>query len=147
LQNVSVNTLLNQILLAYSSYDRPMKRFQMIKLPAPTFNYVLQAATNEAAAKAGRLAGKDVPKTYIRAKWGILNAENSLEYLRAMSAHAKLFDYSEVIHDGTLSITLSHNFGAKGSLFLQNYVEEVFSQSGKVPKFSHDENAVVFELQ
>ncbi len=145
-QNVSVNTLLNQLLLGYASYDQPMKRFQMIKLPAATFRYVLQAATNEKIAEAGRLAGDDVPKTYILAKWGVLTPENCLDYLRAMSKHAKLFDYSEVVHDGMLSVTLSHGFGAKGSLFLQNYVTEVFARSGKVPRFSADENAVVFEL-
>lgn len=145
-QNVSVNTLLNQLLLTYASYDRPMKRFQAIKLPAPTFRYVLQAATNEKIAEAGALAGGDVPKTYIIAKWGVLNVENCLDYLRAMATHAKLFDYSEVIHDGALSVTLSHIFGAKGSIFLQHYVREVFAPSGKVPRFSADENAVVFEL-
>lgn len=145
-QNVSVNTLLNQLLLTYSNYDRPMRRFQVVKLPAPTLNYILQAASNEKIAEAGRLAGNDVPKTYILAKWGVLNVENSLLYLRAMSTHAKLFEYSEVVHDGALSVTLSHNFGAKGTLFFQNYVKAVFLPSGKAPKFSQDENAVVFEL-
>jgi hypothetical protein len=146
MQNVSVNTLLNQLLHAYASYDRPMKRFQMMKLPAPTFNYVLQAATSEKIAEAGRLAGSDVPKTYILAKWGVLTVEHCLEYLQALSTNAKLFDYSEVVHDGALSVTLSHSFGAKGSVFLQNYVKEVFASSGKAPRFSADENAVVFEL-
>jgi hypothetical protein len=147
MQNVSVNTLLNQLLHTYASYDRPMKRFQIVKLPASTFRYILQAAKSEAIAEAGTLAGDDVPKTYILAKWGALTEENCLEYLRAMSTHAKLFDYSEVIHEGRLSVTLSHNFGAKGSLFLRNYVKALFEPLGTLPKFSPDENAVSFELQ
>jgi len=43
-QNVSVNTLLNQLVLTYCSFDRPMKRFHMVKLLAPacrTFNVQL----------------------------------------------------------------------------------------------------------
>jgi hypothetical protein len=111
-----------------------MKRFQIVKLPAPTLNYLVQAATNEKIAEAGRLAGSDVPKTYILAKWGVLTVENCLRYLRVMSTNAKPFEYSEVVHDGTLSVTLSHNFGAKGSLFFQSYVREVFSPSGKAPE-------------
>ena len=146
-QNVSVNTLLNQLLLTYAGYDRPMKRFQMIKLPASTFRYILQGANDETIAQAGGSAGNDVPKTYILAKWGKLTIENCLEYLKAMSTHAKLFDYSEVMNEGILSVTLSHNFGSKGTLFLQHYVQSMFAPLGKLPRFSPDENAVVFELR
>ena len=146
-QNVSVNTLLNQLVLTYSNYDRPMKRFQMIKLPASTFRYLLQGAKSETIIEAGNSAGNDVPKTYILAKWGELTVENALDYLRIMSIHAKLFDYSEVMHGGKVSVTLSHNFGVKGSLFLQHYVQAIFAPLGTLPKFLPDENAVVFELQ
>src|SRR5580658_6141195 len=69
-QNVSVNTLLNQIVLTYANFDRPMKRFQMIKLPASTFRYILQGAKDETIIEAGTLVGNDVPKTYILARWG-----------------------------------------------------------------------------
>ena len=145
-QNVSINTLLNQLLLTYANYDRPMNRFQMLKLPASTFMHVLQGAQDETIAEAGRLAGGDVPKTLILAKWGKLTKENSLSYLKAMSTYAKLFDYSEILNEGTLSVTLSHNFGAKGTLFLRHYVKAMFALVDIQPRFSPDENAVVFEL-
>jgi hypothetical protein len=145
-QNVSVNTLLNQLLLTYANYDRPMKRFQMIKLPASTFRYILQDTHDETIIEAGTSAGNDVPKTYILAKWGDITTEHCLDYLRTMSTHAKLFEYSQVVHEGKLSVILSHTFGAKGSLFLQHYVQAVFAPLGDILKFRPDENAVVFEL-
>jgi hypothetical protein len=147
MQNASVNTLLNQLLLTYANYDRPMKRFQMIKLPASTFRYILQGANNETITEAGTSAGNDVPKTYILAKWGRLTVENCLAYLKTMSTYAKLFDYSEVVVEGTLIVTLSHNFGVQGTLFLKSYVQAMFAPVGKELKFSPDENAVVFELR
>ena len=61
-QNVSVNTLLNQLVLTYANYDRPMKRFRMIKLPASTFKHMLEAATNETVTEAGHSTGEDVPR-------------------------------------------------------------------------------------
>ena len=64
-----------------------------------------------------------------------------------MADHANLFEYSDVLHGGKISVTLSHNFGAKGSLFLKQYVQAIFASLGKSPKFSPDENAVVFELE
>ena len=146
-QNVSINTLLNQLLLTYVNYDRPMNRFQMLKLAASTFRHVLQGSHDETIAEAGRLAGSDVPRTFILAKCGRLTKENSLNYLKTMSTYAKLFDYSEVLNEGALSVTLSHNFGAKGTLFLQHYVKAMFAPVDIQAKFFPDENAVVFELR
>lgn len=123
-----------------------MNRFQMLKLPASDFRYVLQGAQDETIAEAGRLAGSDVPKTLILAKWGRLTKESCVNYLKSMSTYAKLFDYSEILNDGRFGVTLSHNFGAKGTLFLQHYVKAMFALVDIQPKFSPDENAVVFEL-
>jgi len=146
-QNISVNTLINQLVLAYANYDRPMKRFHMIKLPASSFKHILEAATNEAIIEAGNSTGKDVPKTYIRAKWGELTVENALNYLKTTADYTTLFEYSEVMRAGKINVTLSHDFGSKGSLFLQRYVQAIFEPLGKPPKFLQDENAVTFELQ
>jgi len=146
-QNVSVNTMFNQLLLTYANYDRPMKRFHMLKLPASSFMHLLQAATDEAIIKAGNSAGKDVPKTYISAKWGELTAESALDYLRTTAEYTNLFEYSEVVRGGKVNVTLSHDFGAKGSLFLQRYVQAIFEPLVKPPRFLQDENAVSFVLQ
>jgi hypothetical protein len=146
-QNVSVNTLLNQLVLTYANYDRPMKRFHMVKLPASTFKHLLEAATNETVADAGDSTGRDVPKTYIRARWGDLTVENALSYLKITADYTNLFEYSEVARSGKINVTLSHDFGAKGSLFLQRYVQAIFEPMGRPPKFLPDENAVSFEVE
>jgi hypothetical protein len=146
-QNVSVNTLLNQLVLTYANYDRPMKRFHMIKVPASTFKHLLEAATNDEVKAAGNSTGKDVPKTYIRAKWGELTVESALSYLRLTADHTSLFEYSEVSRGGKTDVTLTHDFGAKGSLFLQRYVQAIFEPIGRQLQFGPDENAVSFELE
>ncbi|MDG6947549.1 MAG: hypothetical protein JRN44_03385 [Nitrososphaerota archaeon] len=146
-QNVSVNTMFNQLLLTYANYDRPMKRFHMLKLPASSFMHLLQAATDEAIVEAGNSAGKDVPKTYIRAKWGELTVDTALDYLRTTADYTNLFEFSEVVRGGKVNVTLSHDFGPKGSLFLQRYVQAIFEPLGRPPRFLQDENAVSFEIQ
>jgi len=146
-QNVSVNTLINQLILTYANYDRPMKRFHMVKVSASTFRHILHAAKNETIVEAGNLAGNDGPKTFIVAKSGEVNIENALAYLKTMGNFSALFEYSEVMHGGKVSITLTHDFGPKGSLFLQEYVRAVFEPIGKPLKFQSDENAVLFELE
>jgi hypothetical protein len=146
-QNVSVNTLINQLILTYANYDRPMKRFHMVKVSASTFRHILRASKNETIIEAGNLAGSDGPKTSILAKSGELSTENALTYLKTMGNYSALFEYSEVMHGGKVSVTLTHDFGPKGSLFLQEYVRSIFEPIGKPLKFQSDENAVLFELE
>ncbi len=64
-----------------------------------------------------------------------------------MGNYSALFEYSEVIHGGKVSVTLTHDFGPKGSLFLQVTVRAIFEQIGIHPKFQGDENAVLFEFE
>src|SRR5271169_6411552 len=118
-QNVSVNTLLNQLILTYANYDRPMKRFHMVKVSASSLRHILRAAKNETIIEAGNLAGSDGPKTSILAMSGELTPENARNYLKTMGNYSSLFEYSEVMHGGKLNVTLTHDFGPKGSLFLQ----------------------------
>jgi hypothetical protein len=146
-QNISVNTLINQLILTYANYDRPMKRFHMVKVSGSTFRHILQAAKDETIVGAGDLAGNDGPKTAILAKSGEVTPENVLGYLKDMSNYSALFEYSEMMHDGKISVTLTHDFGQKGSLFLQQYVLAIFAQIGKRPRFQADEHAVLFELE
>src|SRR5208283_765041 len=146
-QNVSVNTLINQLILTYANYDRPMKRFHMVKVSGSTFRHILQAAKEETIIGAGNLAGSDGPRTSILAQSGELTAENALTYLKTMGTYSSLFEYSEVMHGGKVSVTLTHDFGPNGSLFLQEYVQAIFGPIGKRPKFQADEHAVLFELE
>jgi len=146
-QNVSVNTLINQLILTYANYDRPMKRFHMVKVSGSTFRHILQAARNETIVEAGKLAGNDGPKTSILARSGEFTVDSALNYLKTMGNYSALFEYSEVMHGGKVNVTLTHDFGPKGSLFLQEYVQSIFEPMGQRPKFLGDENAVIFELE
>jgi len=145
-QSVSLNTLANQMFVSYSDYDRYLEKFRMVKISTPTLKRIINAATDEAIVEAGRTAGNSVPESFILAKTGELSLQNALEYLRLMGAHAKMFDYSEVVHNGKVLVTMSHDLGPKGSLFLTNYVEAIFNSVGKVPKVRQSEDAISYEV-
>jgi hypothetical protein len=145
-QNVSLNTLANQMFVAYADYDRFLQKFHMVKLSTPTLKRIINAATDEAIIEAGKNAGASVPESFILAKTGELSVANALEYLKLMGAHANLFDYSEITHAGKNSVTLTHDLGPKGSLFLTSYVEAIFSSIDKSPKVRQLSDAITFEV-
>lgn len=145
-RNVSINTLANQLFVTYSEYDRYLSKFRMIKLSAPTFKRVLNASTSEAIEEAGRMAGSSVPVSFILAQKGEYNLANAIDYLRLMGAHANLFDYSESLGSTGTTLTLTHDLGPQGSIFLANYVEALFKPLGSGFKVAQYPDAVTIRL-
>jgi hypothetical protein len=145
-QNVSMNTLVNQMFVSYADYDRFLQRFHMIKLSNPTLKRIINAATDNAIVDAGSAAGSSIPESFILAKTGELSISSALEYLKLMGAHANLFDFSEVTHAGKTSVTLTHDLGEKGSLFLTHYAEALFKPLGTQLKVRQLPDAITFEV-
>lgn len=144
--NTSLNTLVNQLFTSYAEYDRFLQKFHMIKISTPTFKRILNAGTKEAIVEAGRSAGASVPETFILAKMGDLNATSAVEYLRLMGTYANLFDYSEITASGKTSLTLTHDLGENGSVFLASYMETLFKNAGKGVKITQFENGITIDL-
>jgi len=144
--NISLNTLANQMFVEFSEYDRFLERFRMVKLSEPTLKRIINAATDETIEEAGRQAGGSVPQGFMLAKEGEISKQGIMEYLRLMGAHANLFDYSEVVHSGGNSITLTHDMGPKWSLFLTNYVLSIFKTLNEKPKITQLPDAITIGI-
>lgn len=145
-ENVSVNTLVNQIILTYTNFDKYIKKLHMMKLPRPTFKRILDAAPEDAIMHAGQLAGSDVPKFFIQAKDGVLSLQTVLSYLRSLGDYGNLFEYTDSVQDRKRTITLAHELGPKGTLFLAHYVQEVFESIDVEPSFSLGDDTIAIEL-
>jgi len=145
-RNISLNTIANQILLAYAEYDRHANRFGMLKITRPTFAQVLNAATDEAIAEAGRAAGVDTPPGVILSTRGEISVSNILDWMKRMGTYSNLIDYSEITHAGRTSVTASHELGPKWSLFLANYIGPVFESAGKQLKVTQHPDSITFEV-
>ena len=145
-QNISVNTLVNQLVLSYANYDRVMRRLQMMKIPASTFKAILDGATDEAIVEAARDAGKGVGKTFVVSMSGSFTLENVLDGFRNSANYINAFEYSEFPHADRITITLTHTFGKKGTLFIEAWIKSMFEELHLQPKFLPAEDAVIFEI-
>jgi hypothetical protein len=146
-QSVSVNTLVNQLILGYAHYDRIMKRFQMMKIPGSTFATILDGSSDEAIKKAAREAGESIGKVFTILKLGSFSAKTIMEGFRTSAGYINAFEYSEYQHVGGVTITITHALGKKGTLFIKEWVETMFAELHIQPKFLPDERAVIFEIQ
>jgi len=145
-QNVSLNTLVNQLLLGYTNWGRFINKVGAIRTTRSAFNLLLNAASDEAIMEAARLSGPDTPKSIILAKYGVLSENTVLDYVRSATTYGGYAQYSEVQSQGKTVITLMHDLGRKGSVFIRNVLESIFGMTNIHPKMSSSEHSVIIEI-
>jgi hypothetical protein len=145
-RNVSLNTLVNQLFLEYANWGRFYAKIGSFLIARSTLCQLFDAASDEAVTEIGRHAGSSVPRAVIAAKHGALSLSTILTYLRNAAVYGGVAEYSEVENQGKKHITLMHNFGRKGSLFLTSYLEALFETVDHHPKLSSTEYTVIIEI-
>ncbi len=145
-KNISVNTLVNQLLLDYAEFGRFVQRASVLRLSRQTFGEILNATPEEGLVKAAETAGRSAPEALIASKWGKVNTGTVIEFIRDLSSYANLFEYQEKDEGGHSTITLMHELGPKWSVFIRNYIGEAFRAAGVQPKVRSSDRAVIFTL-
>jgi len=145
-QNASINTIANQLLLAYAEHDRYLKKYGLLKVISPLYDKLLNAASDEAIVEAGKSLGPGVLPSTIISMTGELTVPGILDWLKRMGTYSNLCDYSEISHGGKISVTMSQSFGPKGSVLLASYLDSLFKTAGKQIKITQLRDSVTFEV-
>jgi len=145
-QTISLNTLVNQLLVGYSEAGRYMKQMHALTLTRQTFVEILNVLPEDKMIEIGRAAGKSAPVAIITSKHGKMNVNGIIEYLHFMSAYANFFEYSEMEENGHWTITLTHELGRKWSLLLAGYLDEAFAAVGVKPKYTVTDRSTTFHV-
>ena len=145
-QNVSLNTLVNQLLITYLDYDRFMKKAHMVKVAGPTLKLLMDAGPVEAIKAAGGETGRGIPALFILSQYGAVSLETLLAYFRNASEHGGLFEYNEVSHGSEKTLTFIHFLGMKGSYFISSAASALFEAAGIKVESKLSENAVVLSF-
>jgi hypothetical protein len=140
--NVSVNTLVNQLLLSYANFDHYFSRFQTVIVTSDAFAYLIQSLSAEAAVEAGRRTAVSMARSVILAKHGALSLDGVLDHLKTISEYSKFFTYSESEKAGRRAVILIHSFGPKGSIYFAEYLKSMFEMVGLKPTMITTEKAV-----
>jgi hypothetical protein len=111
-QNVSSNTLVNQILKQFSEFDRFARRINTVKLSSSVFRDLLSEVDSEKVIEIAKSAGSSIPQAFSTTKSGKVDVESFVDHIRSLAVYAHLCEFSETIdaHGGRL-LTLVHDFG------------------------------------
>jgi hypothetical protein len=132
-QAISLNTLVNQLLVSHAEFGRYMRQVHSMMLTQQTFAEILKGLPEDKLAEAAKVAGKSAPETIITSMRGKVTANAVIDLIHFLSAYANLFEYSEKDENGHLTIALTHELGRKWSIFIAGYLEEAFAAAGVKP--------------
>jgi hypothetical protein len=119
--------MVNQLVTSYVEYGRFAEQAQALSLSRNTFSLLLNTIGEEelkdAAEKAGRSASG-----FVAAVEGDLTISAIRRFVSLLSAHAKMFAFSEP-EDTEGYWVLLHELGPKWSLFLVHYFGAIFAEA------------------
>jgi predicted DNA-binding ribbon-helix-helix protein len=145
--NVSVNTLVDQLFDAHAKYERFIEKMGMMRMAKLTFRRLLDNTPPEGVAAAAKLHAKDQGKVAAISKYGELNVTNILDGLTVMFTYGGWGEFHETRSShGKRVITLMHDLGPNGSIYLYNFVKTFFEEIAFEPKISTTDQGVVIEI-
>jgi len=145
-QQVSPNTLVNQILTQFSEFERFARRINTVKPSSFVFRGILEAADTEKIIEVAKTAGSSIPQAFVTAKGERVDIESLLDHLRILSLYAHLYEYSENLDSREQLATLTHEFGLKWSIFLVHYITAMFEHVGVSAKLEMSNRSVILSL-
>jgi hypothetical protein len=119
----------------------------MMRMAKLTFRRILDASSSEGVAQAARQHAKDQGKVAAISKYGELTVPNILDGLFLMFSYGGWGEYHETQSShGKRVITLIHDLGQNGSVYLQNFVKTIFGEIPYEPKITPTEQGIVIEV-
>jgi phosphohistidine phosphatase SixA len=116
-----------------------------LSLARKTFASILDAASEEDIVRVAEVEGASSPIAYITSMNGHMSVDNVVGFIKDLSTHANLFEYSVISHSPP-TFTLVHELGFKWSLFIAHYLSAAFKSAGVQVKFTTSDRAVTFTI-
>jgi hypothetical protein len=144
-RKVTVNALVNQILLTYTDFELHFSQYPMIRIPSNVFGYALEGVSAEYAKELGTRVARNPARFDILATEGVVNLENLLAHFQLMSDYSNVYSFRHTDRGGRRTVTLYHRWGRKGSTYFGQYLVELFDMIGLRTKLASTEHSVTVE--
>jgi len=126
-KSVSFNSLVNQVLTKYIAFDRYVPDLQFIVIHKDLIVKGLETQSDDQVLSSGRGAGSAFARDTILRMGLPLNKESLLYFIDPVLSQYKNFaDCQRYPRGGKEVFYLSHDLGAKWSLYLKGYISGAF---------------------
>jgi hypothetical protein len=145
-QNVSPNTLVNQILKQYGEFDRFAHKINSVNLSCATFQSLITSLESDKIIEVAKNDGSSMPQAFALAKAGKVELHSLLDFVKSLGRYANLFEFSETPNNDGRTIAMIHRYGLNWSIFLVHYFTAMFEQVRILPKVEMTDKSVSFKI-
>jgi len=145
-QNVSPNTLVNQILKQYSEFDRIAHKLNSVTLSSSTFHAIISSLEKDKIIETAKSAGSSIPQAFALTKFGKVEVQSLVDFIQTLGRYANLFEFSETLDNNGRVITLIHRYGLNWSIFLVHYLTAMLEQIGISPVIEMTDKSVSYRI-
>jgi len=142
--NVSLNTLVNQVLSSHTRDDWVFQEFEFVKMPKDAFRAFLREIPDDKLSKLGTCAVKAGRDTMMLERSGAITLEAILEDLHFLSRCGWCTVHEAKVYGKTV-VTVSHEFGPRYSILVAADIENLFGLIGVHPRIITTDSSVVVQ--
>jgi len=142
-KRISLNTLANQILGDHVELDQYMKKFGMVEMSKGAFKELLNTLDEKNIINFAKTVGSKEPKDFILFKWKELTSDSVSNFIKMYFEHCGYGMCDMQRDESNNMISVHHNFGKNGSVFLKAFLEAIIQSSLDIDcKVETTENSV-----
>jgi len=128
-KKISLNTLANQIFGEHVEFGQFMKKFGMIEMSKGSFKELLDAIDEKNIINFAKSIGSKEPKDFILFKWTEISPKTISEFIKMYFEHCGYGMCNMQNTDSAITVSIHHEFGNKGSLFLKAFLEAIIQST------------------
>ena len=128
-KRISMNTLANQIFGDHVEFDQFMKKFGMVEMSKGSFKDLLNSLDEKNIINFAKSIGSKEPKDFILFKWKELTSDTVSKFIKMYFERCGYGMCDMEIDDSINNVSVHHDFGKKGSIFLKAFLEAIVQSS------------------
>ena len=110
-------------------YDQFMKKFGMVEMSKGSFKDLLNSLDEKNIINFAKSIGSTEPKDFILFKWKKLTPDSVSEFIKMYFEHCGYGMCDMQTDDSTSEVSIHHDLGKKGSIFLKAFLEAIVRSS------------------
>ena len=128
-KRISLNTLANQIFGDYVELDQYMNKFGMVEMSKGSFRELLNSLDEKNIINFAKSIGSKEPKDFILFKWKEITPQSITDFIKMYFEHCGYGMCDMQIEDSISTVSVHHEFGIKGSIFLKAFLEAIIQST------------------
>jgi len=130
-KRISMNTLANQIFGDHVELGQFMKKFGVVEMSKGAFKELLNSLDEKNIINFAKSVGSKEPRDFILFKWKELTYESVSDFIKIYFEHCGYGMCDMQRDDNNNTISVHHDFGINGSIFLKGFLEGLIQSTLK----------------